>query len=88
MPAATLAEMRALMADLPGPDLEAGTAAAAREAQLTKPAGALGRLEEIAQWLATWQGRHPADRRPSAHRGLRRQSRRRGARPSRPIPPR
>ena len=58
-PPATLAEMRALMADLPGPDLEAGTAAAAREAQLTKPAGALGRLEEIAHWMATWQGRHP-----------------------------
>ena len=58
-PAATLAEMRALLRDLPGPDLEAGTAAALREAQLTKPAGALGRLEEIALWLATWQGRHP-----------------------------
>jgi nicotinate-nucleotide--dimethylbenzimidazole phosphoribosyltransferase len=51
--------MRALMAELPGPDLEAGTAAATREAQLTKPAGALGRLEEIAHWMATWQGRHP-----------------------------
>ena len=51
--------MRALLRALPGPDLEAGTAAAAREAQLTKPAGALGRLEEMAQWLATWQGRHP-----------------------------
>jgi len=56
---ATLAEMRALMAELPGPDLEAGTAAATREAQLTKPADALGRLEEIAHWVATWQGRHP-----------------------------
>ena len=43
----------------PGPDLEAGTAAATRERQLTKPAGALGRLEELAVWLATWQGRHP-----------------------------
>jgi nicotinate-nucleotide--dimethylbenzimidazole phosphoribosyltransferase len=32
---------------------------AAREAQLTKPRGALGRLEELAAWLATWQGRHP-----------------------------
>jgi nicotinate-nucleotide--dimethylbenzimidazole phosphoribosyltransferase len=62
-PAATLAEMRALLGDLPGPDLEAGTAAALREAQLTKPAGALGRLEDIALWLATWQGRHP----PTAH---------------------
>src|SRR5580700_5034691 len=58
-PEATLAEMRALIADLPGPDLEAGTAAAVREAHLTKPPGALGRLEEIAHWVATWQGRHP-----------------------------
>ncbi len=59
-PVATLDEVRALIADLPGPDLEAATAAAEREAVLTKPAGALGRLEELAQWLATWQGRHPA----------------------------
>src|SRR5258708_35187891 len=58
-PLATLDEIRALIADLPGPDLEAGTAAAAREAQLTKPAGALGRLEELAQWLATRQAKHP-----------------------------
>ncbi|HEY1796559.1 MAG TPA: nicotinate-nucleotide--dimethylbenzimidazole phosphoribosyltransferase, partial [Stellaceae bacterium] len=58
-PAASLDEIRALMTHLPGPDLEAGTAAALREAQLTKPPGALGRLEELARWLATWQGRHP-----------------------------
>ncbi len=58
-PAANLDEIRALLAHLPGPDLEAGTAAALRERQLTKPAGALGRLEELAAWLATWQGRHP-----------------------------
>jgi len=58
-PLADLDEIRALMAHLPGPDLEAGTAAAVREHQLTKPAGALGRLEELATWLATWQGRHP-----------------------------
>jgi len=56
---ASLDEIRALMAHLPGPDFEAGTAAALRERQLTKPAGALGRLEELAHWLATWQGRHP-----------------------------
>ncbi len=49
----------ALIAHLPGPDLEAGSAAALRERQLTKPPGALGRLEELAGWLATWQGRHP-----------------------------
>src|SRR5438309_7862985 len=58
-PAASLDEIRALLTHLPGPDLEAGSAAAARESQLTKPPGALGRIEELAAWLATWQGRHP-----------------------------
>jgi nicotinate-nucleotide--dimethylbenzimidazole phosphoribosyltransferase len=58
-PLATLDEMRALLKTLPGPDRRAESAAAAREAQLTKPPGALGRLEELAQWLATWQGKHP-----------------------------
>ncbi|HEX6441474.1 MAG TPA: nicotinate-nucleotide--dimethylbenzimidazole phosphoribosyltransferase [Stellaceae bacterium] len=58
-PVASLDEIRALMAHLPGPDLEAGTAAAARQRQLTKPAGSLGRLEELAAWLASWQARHP-----------------------------
>ena len=58
-PIANLDEIRALLAHLPGPDLEAGTAAAQRQAQLTKPAGSLGRLEELAIWLATWQARHP-----------------------------
>ncbi|HVJ52858.1 MAG TPA: nicotinate-nucleotide--dimethylbenzimidazole phosphoribosyltransferase [Aliidongia sp.] len=56
---ATFDEMRRVLASLPGPDLEAGTAAALRERQLTKPAGALGRLEELAAWLATWQAKHP-----------------------------
>jgi nicotinate-nucleotide--dimethylbenzimidazole phosphoribosyltransferase len=56
---ADLDEMRALLAQLPGPDLEAGTAAAHRETQLTKPEGSLGRLEELAIWLARWQARHP-----------------------------
>jgi nicotinate-nucleotide--dimethylbenzimidazole phosphoribosyltransferase len=54
---ATLDEIRALLGQLPGPDLEAAAAADARQAQLTKPAGSLGRLEELATWLATWQGR-------------------------------
>ena len=58
-PAASLDEIRALFAHLPGPDRDAAAAAAAREAQLTKPAGSLGRLEELAAWAATWQGRHP-----------------------------
>jgi nicotinate-nucleotide--dimethylbenzimidazole phosphoribosyltransferase len=58
-PAANLDEIRALLRELPAPDLAAGTAAATRQAQLTKPRGALGRLEELAIWLATWQARHP-----------------------------
>jgi nicotinate-nucleotide--dimethylbenzimidazole phosphoribosyltransferase len=55
----TLDEIRGMFRELPGPDLEAGTTAAAREAQLTKPGGSLGRLEELSHWLATWQGRNP-----------------------------
>jgi nicotinate-nucleotide--dimethylbenzimidazole phosphoribosyltransferase len=58
-PRATLDEMRAQLANLPGPDLAAASAAVAREAQLTKPAGALGRLEQLGEWLATWQAKHP-----------------------------
>jgi nicotinate-nucleotide--dimethylbenzimidazole phosphoribosyltransferase len=58
-PVANLDEIRALLAHLPGPDREAAEAATRREAQLTKPAGALGRLEELSLWLATWQARHP-----------------------------
>ena len=58
-PVANLDEIRQLLSHLPGPDLEAGTAAAARQAQLTKPAGSLGRLEDLAIWLATWQACHP-----------------------------
>ena len=58
-PVADLDEIRVLLAHLPGPDLDAGAAAALRQEQLTKPAGSLGRLEELAIWLATWQARHP-----------------------------
>lgn len=52
------------MRTLPGPDEKAAAAAAAREAELTKPPGALGRLEELSAWLCAWQGSHPprADR--------------------------
>src|SRR5712691_6490513 len=58
-PVANLDEIRTLLAQSPGPDLEAGTAAAAREATLTKPPGSLGRLEELVGWLAHWQGHAP-----------------------------
>lgn len=57
----TLADLRRLLDDLPGPNGAAAAAAAAREAQLTKPAGALGRLEALTAWLAAWQGRHPPE---------------------------
>lgn len=46
----------AALGDLPIPDTAARAAAAARQAQLTKPAGSLGRLEEIALFMAGWQG--------------------------------
>lgn len=46
----------AALAALPDPDAAARDAAAARQAQLTKPAGSLGRLEEIALFMAGWQG--------------------------------
>lgn len=52
-------DIRDLLKDLPGPDLEAVSACRAREAQLTKPPGALGRIESLSEWLCAWQGRHP-----------------------------
>jgi nicotinate-nucleotide--dimethylbenzimidazole phosphoribosyltransferase len=53
------AALRDACLDLPPGDDTAAAAAAARNAALTKPPGSLGRLEEIAIWLARWQGRHP-----------------------------
>jgi nicotinate-nucleotide--dimethylbenzimidazole phosphoribosyltransferase len=49
-------DIRALVRAMPGPDNAAAAAVAAREAHLVKPAGSLGRLEEIVAWLAAWQG--------------------------------
>ena len=54
-----VSQIRDLLSRLPGGDLAASQAWAAREPQLTKPAGSLGRLEDISSWLSTWQGRHP-----------------------------
>ena len=42
---------------LPIGDFAACDAVQSRQATLTKPAGSLGRLEEFATWLATWQRR-------------------------------
>ena len=41
---------------MPKADEAARAAAREREGQLTKPAGSLGRLEEISEWMAAWQG--------------------------------
>src|SRR5262245_22716455 len=53
----SLDDIRACCRDLPTGDARAATAAAARQAKLTKPPGSLGRLEELAAWMARWQGR-------------------------------
>ena len=58
-PAASLDEIRALLKRLPSEDTAAAGKAAEREAQLTKPAGSLGRLESLSAWLCAWQGQHP-----------------------------
>jgi nicotinate-nucleotide--dimethylbenzimidazole phosphoribosyltransferase len=50
-------DIRALCRALPTGDSEAEAAARARQSVLTKPPGSLGRLEELAAYLARWQGR-------------------------------
>jgi nicotinate-nucleotide--dimethylbenzimidazole phosphoribosyltransferase len=55
----SFAAIRGLIARMPAADEAARAAARTREDQLTKPQGALGRLEELTAWLAAWQGRHP-----------------------------
>jgi nicotinate-nucleotide--dimethylbenzimidazole phosphoribosyltransferase len=51
--------IRSLLRALPGPDRAAAEKVRTRDATLTKPPGSLGRLEELAEWLAAWQGRSP-----------------------------
>jgi nicotinate-nucleotide--dimethylbenzimidazole phosphoribosyltransferase len=66
-PRLTFAELRRLLEDLPKFDKEAAAAARRRDLTLTKPPGALGRLEDIAVFIAGWQGRHsPRIERPLA----------------------
>lgn len=50
-------DIRALFGQMPGPSEECAAIVREREGQLVKPAGALGRLEEISEWFAAWQGR-------------------------------
>jgi nicotinate-nucleotide--dimethylbenzimidazole phosphoribosyltransferase len=52
-------DIRALLRDMPRVNDRALRLAREREAELTKPAGSLGRLEEIAAFMAAWQGGRP-----------------------------
>jgi nicotinate-nucleotide--dimethylbenzimidazole phosphoribosyltransferase len=49
-------DIRALILKMPKADEAAIAGAREREGQLTKPAGSLGRLEEISAFMAGWQG--------------------------------
>ncbi len=55
-PGSPFDDIRQLVATLPGPNEGAREAALARQEQLVKPPGALGRLEAIAAHLSAWQG--------------------------------
>lgn len=52
----TLDSFRDILRGAPGPDTVARDAATARNSDLTKPPAALGRLEDLAIWVAGWQG--------------------------------
>ena len=58
-------QINEIISSLPLADGEKQTNAAARQAQLTKPMGSLGRLEGVAIWMAGWQRRE----RPSIDHG-------------------
>lgn len=54
-PFATLSEFRTMLETATGPDMASIAGAKDRNNQLTKPPGALGRLEELAIWYAGWR---------------------------------
>ena len=61
----SLDEFASLLHNLPGPDEAARAEARAHDAVLTKPPGALGQLEDLAAWVAGWQGEaRPEIKRP------------------------
>ncbi|MBA4210644.1 MAG: nicotinate-nucleotide--dimethylbenzimidazole phosphoribosyltransferase, partial [Parvibaculum sp.] len=58
-------DIRNLIEGLPPVDAEARDAAAARTAALAVPEASLGRLADIAEWMAAWAGMtKPAISRP------------------------
>ena len=57
-------DFRTLLKTLPGPNEAARERAAARNLRLSAQGPALGRIGDIAEWLAAWTGRDPAVLRP------------------------
>lgn len=53
---ASLSDFRSILAAQTGIDADASTGAADHNGQLTKPPGALGRLEDLAIWYRGWRG--------------------------------
>lgn len=59
--------LRESLSMLPAADAGAAAAVRARAADILRPAGALARLDEVAEWMAAWQSTAmPAVRRPAA----------------------
>jgi len=50
-------DIRQIVAAMPQADQQAVVAVRARNRELTKPAGSLGRLEWLVEWLAAWQAK-------------------------------
>jgi nicotinate-nucleotide--dimethylbenzimidazole phosphoribosyltransferase len=59
-------DVMALIRAMPAADEGSARAVQARDRELTKPPGSLGRLEELAAWMAAWQGKS----RPTCDRPL------------------
>lgn len=57
LPAISFAELETRLDQLPNVDLTAMALARSRQESLTKPSGSLGRLEDIATFMAGWQRR-------------------------------
>lgn len=53
-------DVRNLVSSAPGMDTTARDQAQKRQQEIAQPSGELGRLSELAVWLAAWQGRDPA----------------------------
>lgn len=59
--------LRRSLVDLPGEDTASAAAVRTRAADILRPTGALERLDELAAWIAAWQGSPtPSVRRPAA----------------------